>query len=51
VDRVSQLPIHDETILLFYITPVQQNVSMSIELESINREREAHYAWNLPIRK
>src|ERR1700731_1148842 len=41
VDRVSRVLVHDETILLFYITDVQNNVSMSIEFASIHLEEEA----------
>src|SRR2546429_5564639 len=50
VNRVSRVLVHDETILLFYITDVQQKVSMSIDLASINTGRGAHCIWNAQIR-
>jgi hypothetical protein len=40
VDRVSRVLVHDETILLFYITDVQNNISMSIYLASINSAKQ-----------
>jgi uncharacterized protein YbjT (DUF2867 family) len=36
VDRVSRVLVHDQTIVSFYIADVQRNVSISIELASIN---------------
>jgi hypothetical protein len=51
VDRISRVLVHDETILLFYITDVQQIVSISIELASIKTGRGAHRIWNAQIRK
>src|ERR1700682_641828 len=50
VNRVSRVLVHGETILLLYITDVQQNVSMSIDLASMNTGREAHCIWNAQIR-
>src|SRR6266852_45306 len=42
VNRVSRLLVHDETILPFYITDVQQNVSISIDLASIDTGESQH---------
>ncbi len=50
VDRVSRVLVHGKTILLFYITDVQRNISISIEVSSIDSEREAHCIWNAQIR-
>jgi hypothetical protein len=47
VNRVSRGPIHDETILPFYITDVQHTVSISIDLASMDSEREPHCIWNV----
>src|SRR5580704_7173820 len=41
VNRVSRVLVHDGTILHFCITDVQHNVSISIDLASIERERAA----------
>src|SRR5580693_4469482 len=41
VNRVSRVLVHDETIFTFRITDVQNNVSISIDLASIERERAA----------
>jgi hypothetical protein len=43
VNRVSRVLVHDETILPFYITDVQYNVSISIDFVSIDTERQAPY--------
>src|SRR6266481_1660654 len=50
VNRVSRVLVHDETIVTFRITDVQKHVSISIDLASINTEREAHCIWNAQIR-
>src|SRR4029077_7154991 len=50
VNRVSRVLVHDETILTFCITNVHNNVSKSIDLASIDSEREAHCIWNAQIR-
>jgi len=49
-DRVSRVLVHGETILTFRMTDVQKYVSISIDLASINSEREAHCIWNAQIR-
>jgi|SRR5882724_636610 len=41
VNRVSRVLVHDETILTFRITDVHKNVSISIDLASMDSEREA----------
>jgi hypothetical protein len=50
VNRVSRALVHDETILPFYTTDVQKNLSISIDCASIDSEREAHCIWNAQIR-
>src|SRR5713226_80724 len=50
VNRVSRVLGHEQTILTFRITNVQHNVSLSIDLASIDSEREAHCIWNAQIR-
>ena len=50
VNRVSWVLVHDETIVPFYITDVQKNVSISIDLASMDSEREAHCIWNVQTR-
>jgi hypothetical protein len=50
VNRVSRVLVHDETILPFCITDVQKNESISIDLASMDSEREAHCIWNVQTR-
>src|SRR6266852_3191030 len=50
MNRVSRILVHEQTILTFRITNVQHNVSLSIDLASIDSEREAHCIWNAQIR-
>jgi hypothetical protein len=45
VDRVSRVLVHDKTILLFCITDVQYNISISIDFASIDSEKERHTAY------
>jgi hypothetical protein len=42
VNRISRVLVHDKTILLFLITDVQSDVSISIDLASIDSEKGRH---------
>jgi hypothetical protein len=44
VNRVSRVPVHDETILTLCATNVHKNVFISIRFTSIDTAREACYA-------
>jgi hypothetical protein len=46
VNRVSRALVHDETIVPLCITDVQKNVSISIDLASIDTEGETPYERN-----
>src|SRR6266478_122897 len=50
VNRVSRVLVHVETIVPLCITDVQHNVSISIDLASIDSGREARCIWNPQIR-
>src|ERR1700722_466903 len=45
VNRVSRVFVHDKTILFFYITDVQYNVSISIYFKSIDDEKERYMTY------
>src|SRR5216684_5264135 len=45
VNRVSRVLVHDETIVPFCITDVHKNVSISIDLASIDVRERRHSDW------